>query len=257
MSALTNSLEESLLNHVLRNSAYTPAATVYLALFTAVADGEAGTVTEVSTSGTGYARQAITFSAASARRIANSASLAFENTAGGTDFGTVTHWGIYTASTAGTLLAYGALAASEAVSDGETFTVHTGALALEWRPGVITTYLANKLLDLAFRNTAYSSPVVTHLGLTSTATDDDGNGTELTVTGYSRQSTAFAAPSGGSCANSADETFTDSTATVKVIAGWFLADASTGGNRLFHGPMSDVFVDELTISTGNLSVGMN
>jgi len=43
-------------------------------------------------------------------------------------FGTVTHIGVFTASTSGTLIAYSALSASKSISTGDVFRVPAGDL---------------------------------------------------------------------------------------------------------------------------------
>lgn len=121
MSAASDYLENEILDHIFRNAAYTSPASVHLALYTA-APSDAGGGTEVS--GNGYAREAITFGAASGGTISNSAAVEF--TATGGNFGTVTHWGIFDAGTSGNLLAHGSLAASRAVNDGDTLTFAIG-----------------------------------------------------------------------------------------------------------------------------------
>jgi len=71
LSAASNYLENKVLDHVLTATSYSAPTTRYLALFTntsgsAAANLEAGTLTdEVSTSGSAYARKAVTFAAAS------------------------------------------------------------------------------------------------------------------------------------------------------------------------------------------------
>ena len=108
--AKTNYLEDAILNHVLRNTAYTSPAAVYVALLTAVSDAEAGTVTEVS-GGSGYTRVAATFDDPSGSgATANSAEVAFGEATD--DNGTVTHFAIYDASTNGNALYIAALDAS-------------------------------------------------------------------------------------------------------------------------------------------------
>ena len=121
MSVASDYLENEILDHIFRNSAYTSPASVHLALYTA-APSDSGGGTEVS--GNGYAREAITFGAASGGTISNTAAVEF--TASGGNFGTVTHWGIFDASTSGNLLAHGALTASRAVNDGDTLTFAIG-----------------------------------------------------------------------------------------------------------------------------------
>ncbi len=104
MSDFSDYMENKILDHVFRNTAYTPPTAVYLGLYTA-APSDAGGGTEVS--GGGYARQAITFGAASGGAISNTAAVQF--TATGGSYGTVTHVGIFDAATTGNLLAWKAI----------------------------------------------------------------------------------------------------------------------------------------------------
>lgn len=120
MADFSDFLENELLDHVFRNSAYTPPAAVYLGLYTA-APSDAGGGTEVSTGG--YARQAITFGAAAAGAIANTGAVAF--TASGANFGTITHVGVFDASSAGNLLAWKAIS-SVIINDGDTLNFPIG-----------------------------------------------------------------------------------------------------------------------------------
>lgn len=120
MADLSDFLENELLDHVFRNSAYAQPATVYLALYTA-APTDAGGGTQVSTGG--YARQAITFGAAAGGAIANTAAVSF--TAAGANFGTITHVGIFDALTVGNLLAWKAIT-SVVINDGDTLTFPIG-----------------------------------------------------------------------------------------------------------------------------------
>jgi len=123
MSDFSNYAEGKIVEHLLRNVAYTSPTTVYLALFTAVSDAEAGTGTEVSTGG--YARQAITFGAHTNGAVSNSSPVSF--TASGANYGTVTHSAIFDAATVGNALStIKALAASRVVNDGDTLTFATG-----------------------------------------------------------------------------------------------------------------------------------
>lgn len=114
----TDFLENKLLDHVLRNVAYTPPAAVYCGLFTA-APGEGGGGTEVS--GNAYARQAVTFSAASGGASSNSATVTFP-AATPSGWGAVTHFGIFDAATSGNLLRYGALQPSKTVGVGDALS---------------------------------------------------------------------------------------------------------------------------------------
>ncbi|MGE5572922.1 MAG: hypothetical protein ACM3ZU_07900 [Bacteroidota bacterium] len=125
MGAFSDYLEAALLNHVLRNTAYTAPATVYLALFT-TAPGEAGGGTEVS--GGGYARQAISFNAPSGGTCTNSADVNFPQATA--DWGTIQGFGIFSAATGGNLLFYGNFTVAKQVLNGDYFTVPVGQLSI-------------------------------------------------------------------------------------------------------------------------------
>jgi hypothetical protein len=101
---MSDYLENKLLDHVLKNTAYTPPEKVYLALFTSDPT-DAGTGTEVS--GGAYTRQEIAFGAASSGTSSTTADIAFPVATA--NWGNVTHIGIYDAATAGNLLFHGPL----------------------------------------------------------------------------------------------------------------------------------------------------
>ena len=95
MTAASNYLENKVLDHVLRNTAFTQPSGLWLALFNntsgnAAANLEAGTLTdETGTSGTAYARKAVTFAASSSGSAATSATVTFD--AATASWGTITH----------------------------------------------------------------------------------------------------------------------------------------------------------------------
>ena len=123
MSDLSNYLEDALVNHVLRNTALTSPTTVYVALFTAVTDAEAGTGTEVT--GGSYARTAATFSAPSNGVTSNSGIVTFPTATG--SWGTVTHAGLFDASSGGNALTIlKALTASKTVASGDVLRFPVG-----------------------------------------------------------------------------------------------------------------------------------
>lgn len=121
MSAATNYLENEVLDHILGEGArdFTSPTTLYIGLFTAVTDGETGSVTEVS--GGSYARAAVNFNAASGGSATNNGDVTFATATA--DWGTVTHVGVYDASTGGNLLIYATLDTSKTVSNGDTFVI--------------------------------------------------------------------------------------------------------------------------------------
>jgi len=125
MSELSNHLENALINATLRNTAYTSPATVYAALFT-TDPTDAGSGTEVS--GGSYARTAITFGSPSNGVTTNSADVTFPTCTAA--WGTVTHMGIYDASTSGNLLYHTPLDASKTVDSGDIFKISSGNLSV-------------------------------------------------------------------------------------------------------------------------------
>lgn len=131
MSALSDYLENAILNHILRNTAMAaPGANVYLALSTA-ATTDAGSVTEPS--GNGYARKACptasTFGAPSGGVVSNTAEVAFAAAAGG-NWGTITHVAVMDASSGGNMLWHGPLTASKVINDGDVFRFPAAALQI-------------------------------------------------------------------------------------------------------------------------------
>jgi len=121
--SFTNFLETEILDHVFGGNAYSAPATLYVGLFTAVSDAEAGTATEVS--GGGYARQSAAFTV-SGNTASNSASIEYPTATA--SYGTVTHVGIYDASTGGNLMCTASLTASKAIDTGDVFRIPTGDL---------------------------------------------------------------------------------------------------------------------------------
>jgi len=122
--SFSNTFETHVLNYVFTATSVTRPTAWYIALFTSN-PAEDASGTEVSTSGTAYARQTVAFSV-SGNLATNSAAVEFPTATA--SFGTVTHIGVFTASTSGTLIAYSALSASKAISTGDVFRVPAGDL---------------------------------------------------------------------------------------------------------------------------------
>lgn len=123
MSAMSDYLETALINAVLRNTAYTSPATVYVALFTSN-PAEDASGTEVT--GGSYARSATAFDAPTNGVTQNTSIETFTNMPAST----VTHFAIFDASTAGNMLVYGALTASRTFSSGDTAQFAVGAISV-------------------------------------------------------------------------------------------------------------------------------
>lgn len=127
MAALSDYAEKLLLDWMMTTGSATRPTAWYVALFTA-APSDAGGGTEVS--GNGYSRQSATFAAASTPGGTTSNSNELTFTATGGSFGTVTHIGIFDASTGGNLLWHGAMTASKTIADGDSLVFAIGNIDL-------------------------------------------------------------------------------------------------------------------------------
>jgi len=131
MSQMSDYLEDAIRNWFKGTAFPTAPTNTYVALFTA-APSDSGGGTEVS--GNAYARQAVaaagwTSGAAGSGQIQNTAAITFPAATPAT-WGTVTHFGIFDASTAGNLLMWAALGASKTVGVGDVVQFAAGALSL-------------------------------------------------------------------------------------------------------------------------------
>jgi hypothetical protein len=120
--SFTNFLETEVLDHVFGGNAYTAPVTLYTGLYTA-APSDTGGGTELS--GNGYARQATAFTVTG--NTASNTSAEEWATATGS-WGTITHVGVFDASTGGNLMAYGTLTASKTIATGDVFRIPAGDL---------------------------------------------------------------------------------------------------------------------------------
>lgn len=144
MAALSNYLENKLVDHVFRGQSWsaTAPAQVWVALYTA-APSDAGGGTEVS--GNNYARVAVdrsltawagtqgsgTTTASSGTDVgvtSNNAAITFLVPSG--SWGTVTHFGILDAVSGGNLLFHGALTVQQTVNTGNTVSFAAGQLTI-------------------------------------------------------------------------------------------------------------------------------
>lgn len=129
MSAMSDYLENKLVDLTLRGQAFTPPATLYFGLHT-TATTDAGGGTEVS--GGSYARVAVTASLSNFNATQGGAGSASSGTGGVTsnattitfpaptgNWGTVSHWAVWDASTGGNMLFHGALTTAKTINNGD------------------------------------------------------------------------------------------------------------------------------------------
>ena len=191
--SLSNYLELELLDHVFGCGTldYPGPANIYAALFT-TDPTDAGTGTEVSSAThTWYARVAAnSWNTASERSISNSAAINFAQITGSLGV-TVTHVGFYDASTGGNLLVYAELDEQQYFVPGNVPSFSAGRIGVSFTTGVISDYLANKLLDHVFNFTTKTAVYASHVAATEVITtaahgltaSDNGKVTVLTTTG--------------------------------------------------------------------------
>lgn len=129
MAALTDYAENQIVDHMLRGATFTKPTTIAVALFTA-APSDTGGGTEVS--GGAYARVTVGPSNTTWNATQGGTSGASSGTTGLTDnaaaivfpaptanWGTISHFAIFDATTSGNMLIHGALTTSKTVNNGD------------------------------------------------------------------------------------------------------------------------------------------
>jgi len=122
VAGFIDSLEQAILNHVLNDGTYTPPTNWFVALSTTTPAEDGTNFTEPS--GNAYARvstAAADWAAASGTAPAtkaNGVAITFPTASG--SWGTITHFGMFIASSGGTVQIWGALTVSKAVGSGDT-----------------------------------------------------------------------------------------------------------------------------------------
>lgn len=136
MAGFVDNVEQALLDHFLTDPAYSPPATMYLGLSSTTPTEAGGNFTEPS--GGAYARvstAAADWSAASGTAPATKTTTATKTfptaTADWASAANLTHFGLFDASSAGNLLAWGALTVAKPVLNGDTASFAAGALTLK------------------------------------------------------------------------------------------------------------------------------
>jgi hypothetical protein len=142
MAAMSDYLENKLVDQIFRGQAYTFPGTLYVGLLTAT-PSDTGGGTEVS--GNAYARVSVTNSLANwagtqgaGTTVASSGTTATTSNNAAITFptptatwGTVVAFGIWDASTSGNLLFYGTLTISKTINQSDTVTFPAASLSLQ------------------------------------------------------------------------------------------------------------------------------
>lgn len=262
MSALSDALETSLLNHLLRATAYTPLGTLHVGLFL-TDPGESGVTGEVS--GGSYARVAVTnnatnFGLATSAGKTNATDIVFPEASAA--WGTPKFWAVYDSAVGVTdvMLIHGPLLSPRYIAIGDTPKIAAGAMNVSFSSSTgigLTDYAKTKLLDLVFGAYAFTTPATVYaavgLGVVSAGF------TEWTDSGYTRQAVTFGAPSGGVASNSGVITMnTAVVSSVGPLTQFQLLDSATVGNALLSGALSSARTipvgDSCKFAIGSISV---
>jgi hypothetical protein len=141
MTALTDYAENKVIDAILRAQSLGAPATWYVALFTS-APTDAAVGTEVS--GNNYSRASLaaslanwagtqaaastTASSGTGGQSSNNAAITFATPSG--SWGTVTHWGLFDASTSGNMWIYAPLTVSKTINTSDSVSFAIGALTV-------------------------------------------------------------------------------------------------------------------------------
>ena len=127
MAANLSTYMENRIIEFMRGNAITGEAAVYVGLFTADGGLEAGTL-DNECSGGSYARELAGLDAAADGVTQNGANITF--TTATAAWGTVTHFALIDAVTAGNVIMHGVLTAPRAVGDGDTAQFNATTLSI-------------------------------------------------------------------------------------------------------------------------------
>jgi hypothetical protein len=262
-NAMSDYLELALLDHMTGFAAYTRPASVWAALYSA-APSDSGGGTQLTGAG-GYARKQITFGAASAGIVANSANVTF-GPASGADWAAATHFGIFDAETSGNLLFWGALDTARTVAVGQSaqFNATTDKLTVDMSAtDQLTTACANAILNFVLRNTAWTPGC--YLALYTSAPGEGSGGTEVVTTGntlYARMAAAFGQAASGAATQAGTITFPTAGAAWGTILWHALCASDVEGtdDPLFYWDVTDRLVnngDIYSVAAGTMVLTLN
>lgn len=239
LGQISNYAAHSLLDHALGNTAYSPAATLYLAAFSAGVESTAIARKAVTNNTTNFPN-----AASRLKKLAVSTDFA----AATADAGSIDEIRIYDASSGGNELARDTLSSPVTINNAGVLTISANALSILLPTGCMSDYLAHKLLDLMFGAVAYSAPATTYLSAFNG--DPQGAGSQLhparvSVTNNTTNwpAAALRTKKLGTLQAHASTSSNLGTATHAAIH-----DASSGGNLLFSTAITPVVIDGSSVA---------
>lgn len=241
MGSFGDYLENATIDHIFGVSVYTPPQT-WIALSTADPTDSASVLTEPV--GNAYARVDYgDWSAAALRAVENNATITFPTASGA--WGTITHYAIMDASTAGNMLCHGSFTTPKSVVTSNTPSINASEIIISFNDSdsVIqgfTDYLAHAILDHVFENATYTPPTI-HVALSTTQPVDAGTSfTEPSGNNYARVAySSWDTAALGTTENTTDINFPTPTGTWGLITNSAICDAITVGNLLMFGDVTE------------------
>lgn len=124
----------------------------------------------------------------------------------------------------------------------------------------LSDYAEKLILDYLMTSGSATRPTAWYVGLYTSAPSDAGGGTELSGSGYARESAAFAAATSGTgtTSNSGAIVFTADGGDWGSVTHMGIHDAVSGGNLLWHGALAAAKTvldgDSLEFAVGNIDL---
>ena len=100
-----------------------------------------------------------------------------------------------------------------------------------------TNFLETEILDHVFAGAAYTAPATLYLALYTAAPGETGGGTEVSGTGYARQTVAFTT-AGNTTSNNAAVEFPTAGASWGTVTHVGVFDALTAGNLMAYAALT-------------------
>lgn len=267
MGSLSDAMEIAVLDHVLKNGAYSQPTNIYLALVTTtVVDSDTGA--SIAEPGSNYARVIHNTwdDPLGGRASENTNAITFVEASG--SWGTIVGWAIVeSASGAGLIVAHGDFAVSSVINSGDTAFIADGDIDVSVVTDAFSDYLADVLLQHILKGSPFSQP--SNIYVAAVITDvvlDSDTGTSITEPSggaYARElNNDWDAAAGGASENTNAITFiTASGAAWGTVIDFALVDALTVGNVLIYGNMdANAAVDDgdtLEFVAGGLDITLD
>lgn len=125
---------------------------------------------------------------------------------------------------------------------------------------MITEFLAHKFLGFTLCGSAFTQPTTLYMALATFVGTGGNTFTEVASYGYTRKQLKFGAPVSGGTANNTPVAFPTATGNWGYVAHYGVYDASSGGNLLFYGDLTQAKTitsgDIPTVAIGELGVSV-